>query len=124
MEPAKPPKPKAPPKPPKAPAKTNAQRQADYRSKVRKDDSVSILNTTIDVSSKQELELLAGYFDVTQKQLIEQLIKERYKALLKGFDERQKSIFLAKELNIHGEILQLPPDDVDYNLLPGYLWSR
>lgn len=87
------------PKAPKAP-KTNAQRQAEYRRRcrTRKEGYSSVLHTQLDYGAKYELERLAHYHGLTQRQLLEQLIHNHYNRVTKDLPEEQFDLFQDKKL--------------------------
>ena len=70
-------------------AKSNAQRQADYRERHLKDidGKGERLNLVVDLHAKRALERLAVCYAVTQRTLLEQLIREAERAALVLADE-------------------------------------
>ncbi|WFE69835.1 hypothetical protein P8S54_11100 (plasmid) [Thiomicrospira sp. R3] len=61
-------------------AKTNAQRQREYRERARKE--LSRIDMRIDFSANRELEDMAKYYTVTKKEMLEKLIKQAHEAWL------------------------------------------
>lgn len=84
---------------PKAP-KTNAQRQAEYRRRcrTRKEGYSSTLHTQLNYGAKYNLERLAHYHGMTQRQLLEQLINKHYNLVTKDLPEEQFDLFQEKKL--------------------------
>lgn len=62
----------------------NAQRQADYRTRHLKsaDGQLERLNLMIDLHAKRALERLAGCYGVTQKSMLERLIRQAQEVAL------------------------------------------
>lgn len=83
----------------KAP-KTNAQRQAEYRRRcrTRREGYSATLHTQLEYGAKYELELLAHYHGLTQRQLLEQLIHNHYNLVTKDLPEEQFDLFQEKNL--------------------------
>lgn len=65
-------------------AKTNAQRQAEYRHRhlVAEDGGAERLNLLVSVPAKRKLERLAACYGVTQRAMLERLLTEAEGALL------------------------------------------
>ena len=57
-------------------AKTNAQRQREYRERARKD--LSRIDMRIDFSANIKLEDMADYYTVTKKEILEKLINQAH----------------------------------------------
>lgn len=70
--------------PTKTPPSNNAQRQADYRARHLKseDGQLQRLNLMIDLHAKRALERLARCYGVTQKSLLESLIRQAQEVAL------------------------------------------
>ena len=70
-------------------AKSNAQRQADYRERHLKDidGTGERLNLIVDLHAKRALERLAACYAVTQRALLERLIREAERAALDRAEE-------------------------------------
>ena len=66
------------------PPSNNAQRQADYRARHLKseDGQLQRLNLLIDLHAKRALERLASCYGVTQKSLLESLIRQAQEVAL------------------------------------------
>ena len=63
---------------------SNAQRQADYRARHLKSEDAQLqrLNLMIDLHAKRALERLASCYGVTQKSLLERLIRQAQEVAL------------------------------------------
>jgi hypothetical protein len=67
-------------------AKTNAQRQAEYRARRRRDGVSTRLNIEVSLVAHFALERLAHHHGLTQRQMLEQLITDPHKALCKNLE--------------------------------------
>lgn len=82
--------------------KTNAQRQADYRqrTRTRKEGYTARLNTEVLYEASYHLKLLAAYHGLTQKQMLEKLIRDAHQATLMTLDDEQTDLYLDKKLSV------------------------
>ena len=81
-------------------SKTNAQRQADYRTRHLKDldGTSSRLNIIISVQAKAALERLATASGVTQRLFLERVLAEAERATLAGLTtDRELRSYYAKD---------------------------
>jgi hypothetical protein len=67
-------------------AKTNAQRQAEYRAHRRDEGVSSRLNIEVSLVAHFALERLAHHHGLTQRQMLEQLITGPHEALCKSLE--------------------------------------
>lgn len=67
-------------------AKTNAQRQAEYRARRRHDGVSTRLNTEVSLIAHIALERLAYHHGLTQRQMLERLLIEPDEALCKHLE--------------------------------------
>lgn len=76
-------------------AKTNAERQAEYRKrcKTRREGYSATLHTQLTYSEKRSLEALASHYGVTQREMLERLIKECYLVTTRDMTEEEVEKF-------------------------------
>ncbi|CAI2154331.1 Uncharacterised protein [Serratia fonticola] len=67
-------------------AKTNAQRQAEYRARRRRDGVSTHLNIEVSLIAHFALERLAHHHGLTQRQMLERLLIEPDEALCKSLE--------------------------------------
>lgn len=72
-------------------AKSNAERQAEYRKRCRErsEGYTATLHTQLNYSEKRSLEALAKYYGLTQREMLERLIKDCYLVTTKGLTEEE-----------------------------------
>ena len=80
--------------------KTSAVRQAEYRKrcKTRAEGYTATLHTQLDFGVKCSLADLAHYYGITQRKLLEELIKERHTGVVNSLDDEQFALFQEKKL--------------------------
>jgi len=83
-------------------AKSNAQRQAEYRKRHLKDinGKHERLNMVISYMTKNKLERLASYYGVTQIEMLKRVITKAEDNLLSEMDNRNRTAYYDKELTI------------------------
>ena len=82
----------------KNPAKSNAERQADYRRRhLLEPDTVDSerLNMVVPVSAKRKLERLAAHYGVTQRMLLAGMLLEAENGVLAGLWRVQEKAYYA-----------------------------
>ena len=57
-------------------AKTNSERQAEYRAKAKNEGSAERVSFMVSVSTKRQLERLARHYQVTQREALERILSE------------------------------------------------
>lgn len=73
-------------RPKKENAKTNAERQAEYRAKHRYGTEKAVLHTYLNMEESVMLDLITAHYGVTKKKMLEMLIKKEFQELGKHID--------------------------------------
>jgi len=99
--------------------KTNAQRQREYRQRHLKDvsdDGVMLerINMMVDYRTRTQLKRLASCYGVTQRGMLEHIIREAAGALIQRLTPQQQTDFYDMNLSLlrNGQETNRPPTDM------------
>lgn len=70
-------------------AKTTAERQQDYRDRLKDDSSMDRINMVVSVQTTAQLARLARHLGISKKEVIERMTKELEITMMTGFIDQQ-----------------------------------
>ena len=81
-------------------AKSNAERQAEYRARQREDGARQVLSTVVPFRTKNALTRLAACYGVTQREMLERIVEEAERRLLDRVGNRHADAYYDQKLRL------------------------
>jgi len=81
-------------------AKSNAERQAEYRARRRADGDCQLLSTAVSFRTKNALTRLAACHGVTQREMLEQIVEQAERRLLDRVGNRHADAYYDQKLRL------------------------
>ena len=81
-------------------AKSNAERQAEYRARRRAEGESQLLSTAVSFRTKNSLVRLAACHGVTQREMLERIVEEAEKKLLDRVGNRHADAYYDQKLRL------------------------
>ena len=81
-------------------AKSNSERQREYRQRQKDDCKTERLNIVVDLNAKRAIERMATCYGVTQREVLERIVMDAERTLLGSLEGIQQDAYYDRRLSL------------------------